>query len=446
MKKNREKNNSNLEKIDSSEFGGYNEQVLERAKKHHKQKIWKVIERVLIGVSLTAIEGSIVRNIFISGKSYFSNSDLIPKITSELCTDMDMMRYEKYNNEIIRLKPNDDGKVSVYISAKVPERTRQNIQNSLNYFNNIFDAVNDKFNFTIVDKADYIADKVIQKSTIKFDYKALEQEGLYGYNSHAQTMFDFPKKMFSESANNGKYCVSSEIFLNSLYFENLDDKMQEYTIRHEMLHSLGFDDVYGEDYKEFATIMNINNFYVTNEISPSDMRRLYTAYCDSYINSDKTINYEKLSEVKDYLISYEDKYYDNVANVLKDSFAGELKEISSEEIANFTAGYGLLDVKVNSNGEYEYVYNRNAIDPSKHFEGKGKIVKGTDYVILPKIEISGFTKYFIILKDSNGLNMYDISLDKKPIKQEISLKANIVLRPAVPYIKYTNIDNNGFQK
>ena len=55
---------------------------------------------------------------------------------------------------------------------------------------------------------------------------------------------------------------------------------------------------------------------------------------------------------------------------------------------------------------------------------------------MPKIEICGFTRYYIILKDTNGLNMYYVNLDKTPIKEKTSLKANIVLRPAVPYTSY----------
>lgn len=436
MKKFNKKKELKSEKVDSSELGKYyDEEVLKKAKKARRQKIWKIVQRVVIGVVASTVICSTARNIFISGRSYFKNSDLIPQVTSELCTDMDMMHYEKYNNQIIRLKPNDDGNVCVYIADNVPQRAQQNIKSSLNYFNEIFDNVNDKFNFTVGNKAEYVADRALQNSTIKFEYKTLD-EGTYGFNSHSQSLFDFPKKIFPESANNGKYCISSTISLNDRYFDKLDDKMQQFTIRHEMLHSLGFDDVYTNNYTEFATIMNVDNFYITNEISPSDMRRLYTAYCEKYVNSDKTLNYEKLAEVKEYLNNYETQYYQNVAEVLKDSFAGECYNITDEELAGFTAGYGLLDVKVNANGKYEYVYNKNAQDPSKLFAGSGTVVKGDNYAILPKIEICGFTRYYIILKDTNGLNMYYVNLDKTPIKEKISLKANIVLRPAVPYTSY----------
>ena len=142
-----EKKELKSENVDSSELGKYyDEEVLKKAKKARRQKIWKIVQRVVIGVVASTVICSTARNIFISGRSYFKNSDLIPQVTSELCTDMDMMHYEKYNNQIIRLKPNDDGNVCVYIADNVPQRAQQNIKSSLNYFNEIFVNVNDKFN------------------------------------------------------------------------------------------------------------------------------------------------------------------------------------------------------------------------------------------------------------------------------------------------------------
>lgn len=445
MKKFSKKKELNIEKKDSSELKKeYSEEVTKRAKKARRERIWKVIQKVVIGVVVSTVICSVSRGIFVSSKNYFKNSDLIPQVTSELCTDMDLMHCSQRNDQIIRLKPNDDGNVCVYIADNVPQRTKQNIQSSLEYFNDIFDNVNDRFNFEVGSKAEYLADKALQKSTIKFDYKSLKNQ-VTGLNTHYQSWFDFPKKIFSSSKNAGVYCVSSYINLNKDYFEKFDDKMQQYTIRHEMMHSLGFDDVYDSKFDDFTTIMNVNNLYVTNEVSPSDMRRLYTAYCEDYVNADKTLNYEKLAEIREYLDNYENQYYDNVATVLKNAYSCECYEISNEELSNFKASYGLLDVKINADGKYEYDYNMASRDVNARSSGGGDIIKGKDYAILPNINTLGISRYYIVLKDEKGLNLYAVNVNTLNQNQETQ---NLTLKPGrtSANYSYSTIDGDSMQK
>lgn len=420
-KKNLELENSKLPKDEIKLTG-----IVKNKKKHKLAKIAKI-------VSITTLSSAVLcqlsRSVFVSAHRYFNNNDLISQVADKLDADMGLMTYKKYDNQMIRLKPNDDGKISVYIAKDIPQNTHQNIENSLNYFNDIFSNINKKYNFTIVDFAKYSADKLLQKSTIKFDYKVLE-ENTYAVNSHIQSLFELPKKLIPESKNNGKYCISSTISLNKTYFDKVefDDALQIHTIGHELLHSFGFADIYNK-LTDFSTLMNVENMSITNEISPSDMSRLFTAYCDDYVNDDNTINYKKLDEIKDYLNNYQTSYFTHIAETLKKSFNNKVYDFSNEELRHFYASYGLLNVKIQNDTQYEYVYNKNAIDPNNSFYGKGTVVKGSDFAILPKITINDISRYYIILKDEKGLNLYDIhiKLDMTKIRKDIELK------PGMPY-------------
>lgn len=438
MKKFSKKKELNIEKKDSSQLKKeYGEEVIRRTKKARRERIWKIIQRVVIGAVVSTVICSVSRGFFVSSKNYFKNSDLIPQVTSELCTDMDLMHCSRRNDQILRLKPNDDGNVCVYIADSVPQRTKQNIQTSLDYFNDVFDDINDRYNFQVGNMAEYLADKAVQKSTIKFDYKSLKDD-VVGLNNHKQSLFDFPKKIFTDSKNAGVYCISSNISLNKDYFEKYDDKMQQYAIKHELMHSLGFDDTYNAKFNDFTTIMNVNNLYITHEVSPSDMRRLYTAYCEDYVNTDKTLNYEKLTEIKEYLNNYEKQYYDNVASVLKNVFSGKCYEISNEELSNFKASYGLLNVKINADGKYEYDYNMASRDINARASGGGDIIKGKDYAILPDVNTLGISKYYIVLKDEKGLNLYSVNVNILSQNQE-----NLILKPCIRVVNYSYSTKNG---
>ena len=397
-------------------------------KNKNKQKMVKIAKFVTITTLASAAVCRISRSIYISTFRYFKNNDLISQVADKLDADMDIMTYEKYNGQLVRLKPNDDGKISVYIAKDIPQRTYQNIENSLDYFNDIFSNINNKYNFTIVDFAKYSADKLLQKSTIKFDYKVLDDNTL-AFNSHIQTIYELPKKLIAESKNNGKYCVSSTISLNKTYFdkEEYDDSLQRYSIRHELLHSFGFNDVYTK-ITDFLTLMNIENMSITNEISPSDMSRLFTAYCDDYVNDNNTINYEKLNEIKDYLSKYQTTYFTHIADTLKKAFNNKVYDFSNEELRHFGARYGLLDVKIQNDMQYEYVYNKHTVDPNNSYYGKGDIIKGSDFAILPKITINNLCRYYIILKDEKGLNLYDFYIKTDTTK----LRKDIVMKPALP--------------
>ena len=56
MKKFNKKKELKSEKVDSSELGKYyDEEVLKKAKKARRQKIWKIVQRVVIGVVASTV-------------------------------------------------------------------------------------------------------------------------------------------------------------------------------------------------------------------------------------------------------------------------------------------------------------------------------------------------------------------------------------------------------
>ena len=126
---------------------------------------------------------------------------------------------------------------------------------------------------------------------------------------------------------------------------------------------------------------------------------------------------------------YQTTYFTHIADTLKKSFNNKVYDFSNEELRHFGASYGLLDVKMQNDMQYEYVYNKHAIDPNNSYYGKGDIIKGSDFAILPKITINNLCRYYIILKDEKGLNLYDFYIKTDTTK----LRKDIVMKPAIPY-------------
>ncbi len=117
----------------------------------------KSLLRKVIDVALTISVGAVVsfsaRKIVVGNRDYIKNSNLIPKVVSELNVDTKMIRSGDLQYEFSRLKPNLNKKVMVYIDDSVPENTKNNIKNTLNEFNYVFDYINNDYNLEVCNYA-----------------------------------------------------------------------------------------------------------------------------------------------------------------------------------------------------------------------------------------------------------------------------------------------------
>ena len=267
--------------------------------------------RKVIDVALTISVGAVVsfsaRKIVVGNRDYLKNSNLIPKVTSELNVDTKMIRSGDLQYEFSRLKPNLNKKVMVYIDDSVPENTKNNIKNTLNEFNYVFDYINNDYNLEVCNYAEYLANKAVTNSTIKFVYKNIDKND-FGDNKITANKSLFHKIFTPNSLDKNVYIVGSTIYLNKTYFDNMTDFAQKDVISHELLHSFGFNDTYNADFEDETSLMNIGYQNVINILGPNDVKRLYCAYGKKHINSDGSFNQEKMDEVKEYINAYEDSF------------------------------------------------------------------------------------------------------------------------------------------
>ncbi len=242
------------------------------------------------------------RTCAVSEKEFLKNAPYLDKVGDELGANMEPMKCKQLDDAILRLKPNFDKKVKVYIDEKVPERTRKNIKESLGYFNDILADITDKYEFEVCNKVEYEANKFVKNSTLKFEYQPFY--GLSTDITYAEINKGTNKTQFSRDTSSKVYIVNSVIYLNDGYFDKLSDYSQLYVLKHEILHSLGFSDMY-QGYRDVTSLICNSSNAFSNKLSPSDLKRLYTAYCEDLVDERGVINKTKLKQVKENIAKYE---------------------------------------------------------------------------------------------------------------------------------------------
>ncbi len=382
----------NINKISEEDLEKYAKKM---RKKMSRNTPAKVLLRVITG-ALGVYLGFTARTIVVSNTKYLNTIDNIPKVADAVGVDMQMMQL---GFSVPRLKPNKSGNVYVYIDENIPENTRANITSSLEYYNEILSKITNKYNFKVCNVAEYLANKAISNSTIKFEYKTLD--GL----DHGHNFTDYNKTILnsitdSEEKANDVYIVNSTIYLNQKYFEKISDDAQTCVIRHELLHTLGFNDTY-VGYKEETSLMNTAVVAISNNISPNDLKRLFVAY-DENLASDGKINQRELNRVSQIIQDYENKYYETLMQNVFSKIPNNFSEISESEVANFNDTVNNIEVNIDK-------YNNFTYKTSGVNRGGGRIILGKNYVILPNVIVDNYNDFLVLLKDENGLKAYNLS-------------------------------------
>ena len=402
-------NNQNINEVEEisknktieEEFEEINE--AKKAKKAKKQ--WKISKA--IDIALTVVLGVVTsltaRKFVVSSRDYIDNAKFMPKVANELNADMQIMQFGESQFDLARLKPNVNNKISVYIANSVPEKTREVIKNSLSYYNGIFDYINDDYNLEVCSYPEFFANKAITNSTIKFEYKVIDNTE-YGKNNFKVNKTLINKLINPDGVNKNVYIVDSTIYLNKTYFDKMNAYEQESVINHELLHSFGFKDTY-EGYNDETSLINTNFSGVINEISPNDYKMLYTAYGKKHINSDGSFNQEKMNEVKAHITEYEDKYYEKLVSIIKEEVGVEFEKIETQDIQNFTGQSRNICVELDETGKNFSFYDRYVGN-----SGAGRVIIGEDYAILPDIKSNNYNDFYILLKHNSKVKIYNIDI------------------------------------
>lgn len=339
-----------------------------------------------------------------NGKDLIGNKVYQTRVVEELDADMQIMQDYSFLksteiDKLARLKPNDTKQIYVNIDERITGRERENITSALSDFNDAFENINDSYNFVICDKNE----NVQGKTAINFKYRTLPQN-VYGLTESAANKLNY----FSQKqAKDNCYIIGATVYLDDAVFTKLADVTQLQILKHEILHTLGFADLY-TGYDDETSLMNVGIMGVSTKFSPNDLKMLYVAYGNKHINSDGSFNQEKMNEVKAKIDAYEQNYYKYLMNIIKDNTKYTFNDLSNEDLTDlsFTKNNASITIK---NGEYEYTFNGTT--------KKGKLVIGEDYAIIPDIKRANrynkgslYNDFLIIAKRKGKITCYDIDI------------------------------------
>lgn len=350
---------------------------------------------------------------------YLKNTMYFSQVSKEI--DLDTKILMKNNNQnsdynFIRLKPNKDKKIYIFIDDFVSKKTKDSIKQTINDMNNIFENISDEYNFVLCDN-----NKKIDKNltTINFSYTKLPKN-VHGLNN----------LKFDENKNKNNYCyiTNSTIFLDYEIFDRLSTISQLFILKHEFLHSLGFDDIY-YGYDDETSIMNVGNLGLTYNLSANDIKMLYLAYGNKHINEDNSFNKEKIDEFNAFVENYQKKYYQILFESIKSKLNFDFEKISLDEINN---------QEFENNGAKILVTNNTFVYNNKSYSKTGKLIVGDNFIVLPDIKIKNknnsqfeYNDYLILLKHNNKIKCYNLEFYHKHSEKEIdeaALELDIKMR------------------
>lgn len=406
------------------------------------------IKKALKKVSMVVVTTSLIlgAGVMLTYKNFdedlLDNKKYMDRVEEELGANMKIMEMHGEvvafpgEEEIVRLAPNSDGKIPVNIDDKMSERAKENIRQVLDEFNEIFTHINDNYNFVECSESELENRKAKEDSTIKFDYTTFDSDLIHG---KTQSKVISKNKLWDRYSK-AFYITDSSILFDESRFDELTDDSQLTIIKHEILHTLGFADIYSEYFDE-TSMVNVAIGGVSTKISPNDLKMLYVAYGNKHLNKFGVYDQEKMDEVKKMIDTYEEKYYQYLISKLVDYSDRSFQKIENDDLINGqTFEKNGVTFTIND-GKYFYT--------DKFGEQKsGNLILGENYVVLPDIQMvkiktasaplknfseekEYYNDFYVLLKDENGLNIYDFDyvhtesdnmIDEFVMDLEISMK------------------------
>lgn len=338
------------------------------------------------------------------------NQRFQPVVESTLGADMQPMRYfttMAFDSEhsYVRLLPNEEEKVYVYIDDSVSARTTSNIHVMMSEMNKVFGMINDSYYFVPCSKEEYDNCVEKKKSAIHFSYEPLTHM-VYGKISEMYATHNEEKKT--------AYIYNSTIILDSNQFDDLKDVEQLFILKHELMRCLGcvtFDEY---NYDE-TSILDKSLIGISTHLSPKDLKMLYVAYGNKHVYDNGFLNRKALNEVKAKIDQYEEMYYSylmkqvtNIANI-------DFDPISLDDVngTKFVKGRARITVE---NGEYKCVMGT--------VTSKGRCIVGENYIILPDVDSGGGNDFLVIANYQGQIQCFDLQfvhVSKNSINEELNI-------------------------
>lgn len=384
--------------------------------------------KVMCGVMVASIGIGAVSSyaLLADEEDYLQNVKYQNEVSNQLNADMCIMNLYHNNgvtnNKFVRLKPNESKKIYVNIGEEISSRALEHIKITLNELNTAFSHINDLYNFEICSYQDFVNYKKDKNTTISFEYTKLADK-VYGLAESSLST----NKLFNYTFENKQtYIKKASIYFDSQTFDTLSDESQLFVIKHEIMHALGFADIYNY-YDDETSIMNVGIVGLSTHLSPNDLKMLYVAYGNKHINSDGSFNQQNLDKVVNLIKTYEKKYYQYLISNIRKITGGKFNAITPNEINNKTFSYNEATVTINGDN---FIYQKD--DRVQ----KGKLIFGEDYVILPDIKleneyVQNYNDFLVLLKQKEVINCrnfnifhYGLSDNLDPLKKEIGILLN----------------------
>ncbi|MFA6860625.1 MAG: hypothetical protein WCR30_04480 [Clostridia bacterium] len=294
-----------------------------------------------------------------------------------------------YNvSDYFRLKHNDKDPIHVYIEKGFNEEDVGLIKKSLNYFEDLFKNINDKYKFDYISENQYNISVIKGDTTIKYELADLEPSYVNGENKTQTFIF------------NPTFIKKSIIRIeNDLQVSNVDEKY--YIYLHELAHAFGLKDVYMDDEKIYYgnTLIQSSELQKTlNKVSPEDYRKFQAMYNISHINEDGTVNEEKLKIILENIKNYDSEFYKYVVDTMTNYLTSVnriTQDISKSDAEKYKFSYTYSDAidttvnKIHFDDEKYYwdIYKNNQLI----FSSDGKYLEQDGVILIPSINIKNPT-------------------------------------------------------
>ena len=285
-----------------------------------------------------------------------------------------------------RLKHNNGRPIYVYVSDEYSDKEIEYIQYSLDYFENVFDTIDTRYNFKIVSRSEFMLAFLSGQTTIEYLKSDLNQF-VEGTNSGAN-------KILTPNLVNRSVIQLSKDF-------NLTDDFKKYVLFHELCHSFGLGDVYSElvginqtSIYQGDTVLNISELAIRMcELFPNDYKFLQALYNQNHLTRKGTLAEEELNILQN-ISNFETAFFSKATTIIEAQlFPNADIGFINNEITNNE--YVFNEIMSTSNGSAEYsnhIYfqNDNYIwkifkDDILVYETSGQYINSGNVIVLPNM-------------------------------------------------------------
>ena len=284
--------------------------------KKQKNALKMVVAGILITLSIATSPIT-----YINAKlSSYSSDGQIEEVADDLNCDLGYL--DKVGKHYYRMEHNGKEPIYVCLDKSLTEEEKNTAIKTLDELFGIVGLINSNYRYELVDEAEY-APKI---GKTKIYYRIGERVSDYEGS-------EFKARGYIFKGPNLISWLTTKRTMNN-YVITLDrDEINkrnsdiEYTMRHELLHAFGFNDVYTID-REKTTDKFQGNTYINNSfegfnmLTPNDVKCLISLYSQKKTNKDK---------VREFLKEYTNRYYQSYTEAIENKY-GKYENFNQREI------------------------------------------------------------------------------------------------------------------